>query len=184
MSRTTVCITGRDGEVHEGRCFPNLWDGAWFVWDALWRTYVDADGLTHASDRTRLWALADDPRLTADERIALITTFDYAMIRKEECLQVAGALDRFAAHYERRRGRTSSLVQQAQYLRELAAHPDVREVCWQASSSAEWLWETQQPDRVGVEETRPYNVRTDTRHWFLFDRYPHLKADSARGLTP
>lgn len=174
MSTTTVCITGRDGDVHEGRCFRNSWGSAWFIWDALWRAYVDTTATVHhlsslpsAMTRAQLWALDRDPRLPPPERITLISTFDYVMIRRDECLLVADAFDAFVRRFERRHSGPSTITLQANYLRELAAHPDIHEVCWQQNSAGSALW--------SVDPDRPYNVRTDTQHWQLFARYPELK---------
>ena len=176
MSRTTIYVAGDDGVMHAGRAFQNSWGGAWFIWDTLWRTYIDAVGyavglLTLEAQQT-LWALDRDSRLTVDERIALVTTFDRCLIRREDAPVVADAFDQFVARHERRRGdRACHLPLQALYLRELA-NAAIREIGWQQTSAAVDLWAVYLDDQ---DEGRPYNVATDTGHFFLFDDYPELR---------
>ena len=168
MSRTTVFVVDREGALHYGRSFPHSWWSAWFIWRWLHRAYLGSDldpGSLQADEayRERLSQLITDPRLTPFEQLALATTCAGAVIRRSEARMVADALDAFADRYERRKtGRgLTTLPQQAAYLRELADHPDVHFICWQQTTS--------------MGDWSGYSFRTGTDHWFIFDRYPHLR---------
>lgn len=164
MSYTAICVAGADGVLQQARVFRNVHGGAWFIWDALWRMYLP-EGVPFAVatelERQQLWALDRDPRLNADEQIALISTFDYCLVRRTECHRVAEAFQRFLIKHERRRatGRACTLSLQAMFLQELCSNPEVLEVGW---------WQQR-------ADGEPYNVLRGKDHWFLFDRYPDLR---------
>lgn len=193
MSQTTICVASADGVMQRGRAFRNAWGGAWFIWDALWRKYCregDLSVLTLANEREReaLWQLDRDERLLVDERIALISTFDYCLIHRQDALRVADAFDAFVTLHERRRtGRACSLPLQAIYLRELAQCPEVREIgWWQQSVSPDPWWFVREVEsshgETQVLNDEPYNLNKGHSHWFLFDRYPELKQAGFAGV--
>ena len=176
MSSTAICASDATGAMEKCREFKNAWGSAWFIWDALWRQHVAGEltmeRLQDADERDKLWELDRDTRLSVDERIVLLTTFDYCLIRRAECLRVAQALDHFVQTYERRRDWAAcSLPLQALFLRDLASNPEVREVGWWQHSTEPNPWVMP----IGEDDERPYNVQFDRKHWFLFDRYPELR---------
>lgn len=64
-----------------------------------------------------VWALEYDPRLTQQERIVMSTTYDYAVIRKEDLLEVAEA-------YESMPWASENMKQRAKVFREIYASDD------------------------------------------------------------
>lgn len=105
-----------------------------------------------------IWALSENPAVSEYERIALYTTFDYALVRRDELPRVIEAFRGF--------GGETSLPEQADILQKMFDDPDVIAVGWNQTSVSAHAWDSIGGDgAVGA----PYNCLTMRKHFWIFD---------------
>lgn len=174
MSCTTGYLLMTDGRVLPDCEWGNAWRGAMALWNYLATTYLDpkapigtnkyilpsARFLFDEKVSRALWDLPKDPTVPGHLRVAELTTFDRAILRRSDFLAAADALDR--AH--RDIGGNSHLDQQAAWLREHANDANVDGAAWQQTSVSQDLWTVATEDG---DDCRPYDVKRDTGHWFI-----------------
>lgn len=182
MSRSTLLVAREDGRFAQGFEYANSWLGAAAIWTRLFDTYVPKRTPYDSwlgDEGGRLWALINDERLTADERIALAITFDNCVIGRDEMPRVADALDNFGKHLA-----NSHLPMWAARLREFARDPTVRGVAFHHTSVTSNPWWDVTDEESG--EGEPYSLDSGTpRHWFIFAQYPQLEsATKADAVDP
>lgn len=177
MSTTTGYLVGADGIVRPDREFKNAWHGAMALWDYLARTFLDpkaprgtdkymlpsAQFLFDPKAQKSLWGLAADTTVPRHLRVAEMTTFDRAVLRRADFAVAADALD-LACKEIVAAGGSSHLDQQAAWLRENAADENVVGAAWQQTSVSEDLWVVYDE---GGEEGRDYDTNRDSGHWFI-----------------
>jgi hypothetical protein len=169
----TVNNRGVCHPVHE---YGNSWGGAAFVWNALVEKYWPLQpgqkswerSVGMGGDMKPLWALRSVRDVPVPERVVLISTFDRVMVKREDLLWTADCFDTFKDAFHTDHKIVCSLGAQAIDLRALAADKKVYAVCWQQTSVAEDQWY----DNV---RRKPYNIKTNNDHFFLFDEYPELR---------
>lgn len=173
MSYATIYKVPESGGIENYREFPNAIRGAVLLWTYLSRRYLDLDGmpLFGGEDTKRLWALATDERLSEDERIALQTTFDGVMVRRDDFERVAAAFDVVGPMMDD----AGHLPAWAATLREMWLDPDCFAACWnQTSVCADtwWRYDTCPTCGQDLEDSRMYDISKDSGHWFLFEGGP------------
>ncbi len=108
-----------------------------------------------------VWDLADNLTIPEHERIALFTTFDGCLIKREDCRRVAEVFRRFEGD--------TSLDEQAVVLDSAAADSSIIAIGWNQTSVCANSWE----NAGGYDEIKdtpiPYNCLTGTKHFWLFD---------------
>jgi hypothetical protein len=159
-----------------GYNFKNSWGGGAYIWDSLAVKYLGWERSSWLSklamggkDGASLWELAGDGRLSDSERIALCSTTDRVMVRKENLHRVAEAFRDFVRLHPPGDS-VCSLLNQADSLMDLSRNDECFAVCWNQSSCAD-SWhdiELPEPDDDG-NEYRTYDISVDSDHWFMFD---------------
>jgi hypothetical protein len=99
----------KGNEIVDEKEFKNAWGGAATIWNALFEKYMKNPENKYDSWLWRissgkgqdLWDLWKDERLTDCEKIALLATFDRALIKKENFGKFANYLREFATLHPR-----------------------------------------------------------------------------------
>jgi len=170
MSYTTIFKVPKEGEVETYAEFNNARRGAFNVWAVMAKEYLNIEPLPVFDDDKNwncIWGLSDSDEVLYSDRIVMEATFDKVMVKRENLLTLAKAMDDFCTRYE-----PGSLPEQVQTLRELFKDEDCFAVCWQQTSvTCAWEEESDEElDEYGDEISRNYDVSKDTKHYFLFDR--------------
>lgn len=156
------------GEIQPIADFKNAFRSAWHVWSEMAEAYCHKDTSQMMLDKNLqpvwdLWKRLDVP---LDYRIVMAFTFDNVMVRRENLVRLAEAMEAFAKRFG-----PGTLLEQAQVLQELAVDDTAYAVCWnQTSVNADTWWvrdETLSEDED--EQYRRYDISKDSGHWFLFD---------------
>ena len=168
MSRTTIYVFTQEGPWTESADFSNSWRSGYFIWKSLQEKYLPkftGQYLMLPNILKEVWGLARaESPATEAEKVCLLTTFDYAIALREDFEQVAEALREFENTYGLKG--LSNLREQAVYLEKLKDRDDVVAVGWQQTSCGDNLWWFQ-PE--GDDEGRPYNLKTEDKHWNIFE---------------
>jgi hypothetical protein len=130
--------------------------GAMFIWTQLGKRYNAGSVM----DFSPLWELRDTPRMQPNDGLVLDTTFDGAVVMKDDIPKV---LEAFAEFNEEFPG--SSLPEQADIInREIMNRDDMVGVCWNQTSGIEHAWEVRD---TATNDYVPYNVNEQTEHWLV-----------------
>lgn len=122
-------------------------------------------------------------RLARWEKIVLLTTCDGALVRAENFIETAEAMEKFHEEYKAmNEGKVFHPLKQAEALREL--HSQIEKEGWQAvgwnqtSVNADCPWYGRYEEDEEGEERVPYNINKDTQHWWVFDDFKEPEAAS------
>ena len=115
-----------------------------------------------------IFALAYNEKVPEHERIALLTTLDNALARKEDIPKIVRAFRLF--------GGETNLPEQADILERMEAEADVIAVAWNQTSVNADTWDAIGDYDPETGETASYNCLTGKRHFWIFD-------ELARGET-
>lgn len=110
---------------------------------------------------SEIWALADDPKVPENERIVLHTTFDRALVRKENIQKVIEAFMNF--------GGETSLPEQADILKKMIDDPVIIAVGWNQTSVSADNWANEGGYDEENDVNLPYNCLTGDKHFWVFD---------------
>lgn len=149
MSYTEIFKFDKDGNSESVADIKNSFRGAMAVWNILGEKYCGRRAsMFDLSAMKRIWNLADDKRVSLDERIVLCTTFDKCLIRKDDIPRVVTAFRNFNGE--------TSLKEQADTLEELYQDDNCIAVGWHQNSCS-------------CEQWFEYNCFEQTDHYYLFD---------------
>lgn len=177
MGYTSGYLIDTNGSVHEDIQWRNPWRGAMMLWTHIAKVYLDpkapfgtntyllpsAQFLFNESIQSELWSLANDETQPVYLRIAQMICFDRAILRREDFIVAADALD--STHVEI--GNTT-FADQAKWLRKHANNTDIIGACFNVTSVSESHWYHRETDEDGeVDESRSYNINCDEGHWFI-----------------
>ena len=108
-----------------------------------------------------IWELQHDKNIPLHERICLYTTFDEALVKRENIPAVIDAFRKF--------GGETSLPEQADILEKMLSDPDIIAVGWNQTSVSADNWDTLGEYDEENEENKPYNCLTGKEHFWVFD---------------
>ena len=186
MSRTEVYVFREDGFAELYGEVVNAHRGAWMVWTLLEKKYLpsmpkpsrdmpdryysrffyscmDDRGRTKLKEVWRL-ANADSP-LTDNERMVLISTYDWAITKRED-------VPKLIADYRNFNVGETSLSEQADVLVKMLDDPkynDVIAVAFNQTSVNTALWEMGEDDPARPCEQLPYNILNEDKHFYVFE---------------
>ena len=176
MSYTEIYGFDKKGIAYEAGEIQNSWRGGMAVWLILEEKYLPQYKPVHESPircfkpsrcttfdnnvMKEIWDLVNNEKVTRTDRIVLATTFDFCVIRKSELLEVIKAFNDFE-------GKTS-LKEQAAVLDRLYKDDNCIAVGWNQTSVNGDTWTNYGYDEE-LEESIPYNLNENNKHWFLFD---------------
>ncbi len=164
MSYTQLKRVTPDGEVLGVEDFQNAHGWAAFIYSQLTEKYLGVERrswLVVSGMSKRLWALVDDARLDACERIVLALTFDRAWVMAPDVPYVIEALRNFVALHPAGEN-VSHLLWIAAVLEDEWDGADG--LAFYGMSVSEDLWNVDlECETCGqsTDESRPFNVRTD-----------------------
>lgn len=167
MSYTIIYKVPEAGPIEVAGEFQNAWLGAMHVWDSMADRYV---GQAFHAYKQDTWNLCANEEVPLPYRIALMTTFDRVMVKRQHIPRVIEAFAAFAQKFG-----AGNLIEQARCLRKLADDEACYAVCWnQTSVTAAWM--IYELDR---DDYRPYDLSRDSGHWFMFkdDEVPQLRQE-------
>lgn len=162
MSYTTIYLVPESGPITPYADFRNSWLGGWSVWDNLAKLYLGREA-THfmlEKNMQAIWDLAGDDRLPDHHKLVLMSTFDTAMVKRDDCNRLADAFTQYARDFPQH----GHIPEQAKALRQLADDPECFAVCWRQTSVSADVWRVFED-----EESRPYDISIDDGHWFMFE---------------
>lgn len=159
MSYTATYIVSKAGDLLYSEEYPNSHGFCTYVWTMLCNKYgIGSWYIDENADK--LWKLANDPRLLSCEAITLETTFDHAIIRKEDFAEVIRAYRDFERLHlpGKHVSHLSSIsLEMEKYLDD----ENVIGFCFYQTSLIQNPWV-----KYGEEE-REYNIYKDTKHHFV-----------------
>lgn len=149
MSYVEIFKFDKNGNSQSVAKIKNSYRGAMAIWSILGKKYCGHDAsLFNLSAMKGIWNLADDKRVSMDERIVLCTTLDKCLIRKEDIPRVVSAFRNFEGE--------TSLNEQADVLEELYNDGDCIAVGWHQNS-------------ISCEQWFDYNCLEQSDHYYIFD---------------
>lgn len=118
-------------------------------------------GVGTGSAIQEIWDLADNPQVSEDDRIVLLTTLDNMLLRKENIPRAAAAFRNFEGE--------TSLPRQAEILEQLAAMEDCIAVGWCQNSVVSEDWSSCGGYDGRTQRVLPYNCITMNNHEWIMD---------------
>jgi len=96
----TELLGFKKGEVVVLKRYTNSYGSAPMIWTALWDKYVRTPDMAEwdtwlTGDDSKLWALADDDRLSSMEKVVLVATFDNHVVKIEDAKKLARCFEEF-----------------------------------------------------------------------------------------
>lgn len=180
MSCTELFKFNKIGEAEYLGEVKNSFRGAMAVWDILDRKYLsplpkpfwmeqtdyDQRGYSRICEMSNpqiikeIWNLFNDKKISRCDEIVLGTTFDNVVVMRENINEVIKAFEEFDGE--------TSLKLQAEILKEALNDDDLIAVAWNQTSvnSDNWCNYSYDDD---TDESIPYNILTQDKHWSLFD---------------
>jgi len=129
-----MCLFGEDGEVAERHTYRNA-HGLMTFWFELARRYGVEFNLFGDTGDAPLWALARDERVSIEERVTHLASFDALVFMRKDFLRIASAFERVTELYaEQRAGRVWHFDQMAVHIRAAHAAGDVVAIGWDWNS--------------------------------------------------
>jgi hypothetical protein len=109
-----------------------------------------------------IWDLAENENIPEHERIVMSTTFDKAVVKKEDIPKIIEAFNAFEGE--------TSLKDQAKVLQTMFDDDKCIAVAWnQTSVSGDGAWDCMGEYDEEIEGGIPYNLNTGDEHWYLFE---------------
>ena len=181
MSYTELFYFNKKGEANKLSTHQNAWRGAMAVWKLMedkylppyipdWARAIGDPGQTYSRTASmfgddmaikEIWQLADKDDVSMEDKIVLCTTFDKAIVKKENLPQT---IEAFRVFNKANQGITS-IGAQAYALEKAHKDPDCIAVAWnQTSACSAWVFSYDDD-----HELIKYNVLTDAEHWEVFE---------------
>lgn len=203
MSRMEIYGVKESGEVEPMYELGNSWLGAALVWTQLGNKYIGKyDSMADLVERerlrregknpdevlgkhdpfgwTRTWKLQDSPRITEVDWCVLVTTFDWCIVPKEQFEHVIHCFREFHKEFP-----TSHYAKCAEAIERLRDAGYIG-YCINATSVNSNPWCVRLPEEEVPEDGddfRPYNINTDTKHWFFNKETRLKKIEESNGNT-
>lgn len=170
MSRTELYIVKKDGTLELYKEFGNSHRGASLLWDNLMKKYLNSSyGRMMMNDKEmeKLWRLDRDPKVSREEKILLISTFDHMLIKKENLKQFIDACEEVYKNFEE----LGHFNTYPEVMKEIMKLEDVIAIGWNQTSVCCDVWDVYETCTHCDDGTirRDYNIFKDNKHEFLFE---------------
>lgn len=165
MSRTELYIVKNTGELELYKEFGNSHRGASLLWQNLGDKYLDGLKWYNEKQMGMLWKLDRDPRVSREEKILLISTYDHELIKKENLEQFVDACEKVYFHDN------GHFKEYPEVMKEIMKLKDVIAIGWNQTSVNCGVWDVYDDCKHCDTGTiqRDYNVLKDKDHQFLFE---------------
>jgi hypothetical protein len=181
MSYTEIYKFNKDGTAEDIGEVRNAFRGAMAVWNSLEKKYLPkyvpewAKHKNESADKEysrmsgadqeaqkEIWDIVKHPDITETHKIAMNTTFDNVVVKRKNLKKLIKAFREF--EFE------TSLKEQADLI-EVAMEndPDMLGIAWNQTSVNGDTWTNSGGYDEETEESIPYNLLKEEKHWFLFD---------------
>ncbi len=159
MSYTEMFGFDKKGDAYFLAEIKNSWRGGIAIWNFLYDKYYGGT-FPMFSGQAGFDQLNDAfERMPEYEQIALQTTYDYALIKRENFQQVIDAFRAFEGE--------TSLKEQANVIESALADEDCIAIGWNQTSVNGDNWTNYGGYDEKNDEAIPYNINKDDKHWFL-----------------
>ena len=108
-----------------------------------------------------VWNLYENDNVSDTDKIALATTFDRVVVKKEYFQQIIDAFESFEGE--------TSLKEQTSVIREMLSDDNCIAVGWNQTSVNGDTWANYGGYDEETDECIPYNLHSMDKHWFLFE---------------
>lgn len=169
-------ITFEDGKAHAALDFSNSWGGAAYIWNALFERYLKDperpydNWLSRGMQDRSLWDLADREDLEIFERSVHVSTFDLAIVRRENFRRYADDLLLFLERYPVPGKSVCHLPQWAKRIREFDEKPEIEAVGFHHTSVTQSPWFQFDEN----DEILPYDLNERDDHQEIYDRLAQM----------
>lgn len=134
MSYTEIYRITKSGNTKLAGQIRNSFRGAMAIWNALEEKYLPPyapygfkmSRMITDGKMQEVWDLSKDSRLSEDERIVLISTFDNVLVEKKDFNRLCEAFRNFKHE--------TSLTEQAEIIEKLSMDKNTYGVCWNQTS--------------------------------------------------
>lgn len=177
MSYTEI-VAFKNGKACDVKEIQNAWRGAMSVWMLMDESHLPpyyaswdpakkvsrASAMMDPNAMKQVWELANNENVPIDERLVMGTTFDKALVKRENLTRLIEAFKNFDKTYPDK----SSMLEQSEILESFLEDEEIDVVGWNQTSVSENPWFTWNEDK---EEYVPYDINTMEEHWFLMDDF-------------
>lgn len=184
MSCSTLYIARQDGLVRSYKEYRNGYGYAMPIWNYLAKKYLRKSGESDTDLNIRwfirgqgkeVWDLWKDPRVEKWEKVCLNASFDKAMARREDFIEIAEAFEHF--HSEYTNGEPGNVCHYAEMAGDIRAlESEVQAIGWRATSVSEslfWVYDDCECPKCGdshrMQDGRPYDMNKDKGHWWIME---------------
>lgn len=163
MSCTEIYAFKQNGEAVHFADVTNAQRGAWAIWATMEQWYLPHKIISRLlrGDVTEIWDLGYNKSIRILHRIAMLSTMDGCLVKRENLPEVIEAFYNFAG--------TTSLPEQASVLEQILDNEAYIAVGWNQTSINSDNWGTRGGYDPNTEENLPYNCLTQNEHFWLFD---------------
>jgi hypothetical protein len=168
-------FTFKDGKIDESVRFKNAWGGHAFIWECLYNKYLKNPLIPYDSwlgkNSEKLWKLPERNDLRDFERAVLISTFDYAIVRKKNLRPFMHDLISFETVYKRVE---SGVCHLSSYVEWIHSHEDAEAIGFYGTSVSENIWRRWNEE---TEEEILYDLNTMDKHFEVYEYFDQLKGE-------
>lgn len=171
MSYTEIYKVKKDGDVVMIDEVRNAHRGAWSVWAILEERHLPTTEITRLftipsqeNKQKEIWDLAYNEKIPLHERMVLLSTFDNAIVSKQNIPDLLESFRKFDGE--------TSLKEQANIIEETFKNDDdMIGIAWNETSvnGDAWLSPNLTIDENGVEDYPVYNIFRDEGHFEILD---------------
>ena len=159
MSYTEIYTFNKNGEGENSADIHNSWLGAMYIWHSLEEKYLPP--LSYSFDKEKyahrflpeqmqeIWNLVKAEKMLEHENIMMLTTFDYAFVKRTDLSKVIDAYEKFIEEFP-----SKNLKEQIDIMREIIEDEEIFCIGWCQTSVSSFL--------------SGYHLN-DKKHWFLFE---------------
>jgi hypothetical protein len=170
MSYVEIYAINKDGKVGSYAEERNAVAGAWLMWDTLNKKY----NLPNKNlEFKELWDLTGTDKMSRQDKIACVSTFDRVWIKKEYLNEVADAWDSVWDYILKNdSARVDTIKRVANTLRRAAQEPDIMGVCFNHTSVCGDPWvayEEGDEETVSFQFGKHEELAGGGKPWELFE---------------
>jgi hypothetical protein len=158
MSYTEMFGFNKNGNAYDLAEIKNSWRGGMAIWNYLYDKYIGGNFPMFGADGFKQLNAKFD-KMPECEQISLLTTYDYALVKREDFQKIIDAFRKFEGD--------TSLKEQADIIEDALADEDCVAVGWNQTSVNGDNWTNYGGYDDEKDECIPYNINTGDKHWFL-----------------
>lgn len=162
-------------ERHLPLCIPDFVKRSWWYYPEMDEDEIikrlglkpSRLALSDSKSMEEIWELADNKNVPIIERVVMYTTFDGALVKRENFSEVITAFREFDGE--------TSLPEQADILEKMLAQNDIIAAGWNQTSVNLDTWDNIGGYDESAEKYIPYNCLTGNQHFWVFDKFKEEK---------